>query len=514
MGKGEDLNFRVWKLFENAGFETNPNSVDLKEHKVTLPEGKTRPIDLYARELDLNVSIVGSNKARKKLKSYTGHIHDLQVLVAAQKASCGLFISAEKEMEPSERKYATDRGIRVWDEKELGYYEAVVQALGRFAKYEIIYGLGLTTAEEALKDTVLGIKIEQPRQNSLPKTEMFMFALPAEKLLKMSVVLRKAQGSAYAYQRILSKKRLPKIGTFLGTPDAIVPTNIIVHLSEDVAVEEVVNEPKDRSGKKIIVSRADHKLVALTFPLKYGSLELIDGQHRLFGFVNTSDAIRKNFSLAVLGMRNLDPEKRSKTFVAINDNARRVDPNLVAYLRYTDDEKICQQVADLMAIKIVIELNKLSPFKDQIRLFDFGKQRLTLKGLSGYDLRGLVGPKGSLRRLYPMNRSAKYILVLRKYFSVISRQFNKEWNDPENYIIATNRGITAFFKLLRSILNFENRTLTRPITTKYISALAKNWSGSWETAKLKKSYVGSQGWKQFQLDMIYAIQKRHKTFVP
>jgi DNA sulfur modification protein DndB len=512
MGKGEDLNFRVWKLFENAGFETNPNSADTKEHQVSLPHGKTRPVDLYAREAELAISIIGSNKARKKLKSFTEHMHDLEELVQAQRASCGLFVAAEKEMLDNERDYAKQRGIQVWDEAELSYYEAIVEALGRFAKYEIIYSLGLTTAEEALKDTVIGIRLEQPRSSSPTKTEMYMFTLPAEKLLKMAVVLRKAQGSAFAYQRILAKKRLPKIGTFLGTPSAVVPTNIIVHLSDDVSVDEIPHDLKDATGKKVLVARQDHKLVALTFPLRYGSVELIDGQHRLFGFVHASAATRKNFNLVVLGMRRLDEKRRSDTFIAINDNARRVDPNLVAYLRYTDDEKVCQQVADLMAIKIVVELNKLSPFKGQIRLFDFGKNRLTLKGLSGYDLRGLVGPKGTFRRLYPRNKSKTYILVLRKYFSVIKEQFNTEWNDPASYIIATNRGITAFLKLLRSILAFENRPLTKAISRKYVSALAKNWKGTWQTSNLKKSYVGSQGWKQFHSDMVAAIQKQYKTF--
>ncbi len=514
MGKGEDLNLRVWKLFANAGFETNPNSADPKEHEVKLSQGKTRPVDLYARVIDLVVSIIGSNKARKKLPSFTGHVHDLEELVQAEKASCGLFIAAEKEMLSTEREFAGQRGIRVWDETELSYYEAVVEALGPFAKYEIIHALGVPTSEQALKATTVGISLEQPRFNSPTKTEMFMFTLPAEMLLKMAVVLRKAQGSAFAYQRILSKKRLPKIGTFLGTPEAILPTNIVVHLGDDVSVEEIKSELKDIAGKKIVVSRQDHKLVALTFPLKYGSVELIDGQHRLFGFVHASKIARENFNLVVLGMRHLEQKKRSGTFVAINDNARRVDPSLVAYLRYTDDEKVCGQNPDLMAIKIVVELNKTSPFKDQIRLFDFGKQRLTLKGLSGYDLRGLVGQQGTLRRLYPQNKSRTYILVLRKYFGVIKEQFGKEWSDPANYIIATNRGITAFLKLLRSILRFENRTLTKETSRKYIRALAKHWEDGWETANLKKSYVGSQGWKQFHGDMVIAIQKQYKTFLP
>jgi DGQHR domain-containing protein len=512
MDKGADLNTRVWTLFQKAGFETKPNSADPSEHVINLSDEKPRPVDLLAKVTDLNVSIVGSNKARKKLPSFTAHMADLEQLRNAEKASCALFIAAEKEMKKSERDFAQSKGVHVWDEQQLSYYEAVADALGHYAKYEIIDSLGIPTSEEALKDTVLGIKLEQPKPQSTNKTEMYMFTLPAEKLLKTCVVLRKAQGSAFAYQRILSKKRLPKIGSFVGTPEALIPTNIVVHLGDSFAIEEIPTDLKDCRGNKVIPARHDHQLVAITFPLKYGSMELIDGQHRLFGFIHADDATRKSFNLVVLGIRSLDEKRRSRTFVAINDNARRVDANLVAYLRHTNDEKTCQQNADLMAIKIVLELNKVSPFRNSIRLFDVGRQRLTLKGLSGYDLRGLVAPKGLLRKYYTQNRSKQYIRALRTYFSVVREKFPTEWSDPNTYIIATNRGITAFLKLLGSILKTEQKRPTKKTMRKYVGALKHHWSGTWETARLKKSYVGSQGWKQFHHDMVESIRKRHKKF--
>ena len=421
------MNDKVWALFQKAGFETKPNSSDPSEHNISLSDGKTRPVDLFAQVTDLGVTIIGSNKARKKLQSFTTHIHDLRRLKESAQANCALFIAAEKEMQPSERSFAQKNGIEVWDQKQFEYFDAVADALGPFAKFEIIHALGITTTEEIPKDTVVGIRLHQPSPRATKKTELYMFTLPAEKLLKTCVVLRKAQGSAYAYQRILSKKRLPNIGRFVTTPDAIIPTNIVVHLGDSFAIDPITSELKDDRGNKVIAARPDHDLVSLTFPVKYGSMELIDGQHRLFGFVHASEAIRKSFSRVVLGLRSLDEKRRTGTFVAINDNARRVDPNLVAYIRYTSDEKICQQRPDLMAIKIVVELNKLSPFKDSIRLLDAGGQKLTLRGLSGYDLRGLVAPKGLLRLIYPKNKSEQYIRVLRRYFSVVRETFYAEW---------------------------------------------------------------------------------------
>ena len=90
--------------------------------------------------------------------------------------------------------------------------------------------------------------------------------------------------------------------------------------------------------------------------------------------------------------------------MAINDNARRMDPNLVAYLKLTDDEAACQKDSELMAIRVVFELNRTTPFQKKIRFLDIGDQKITLKGFAGYDLKGLLGERGLLRR-----RSAKQL---------------------------------------------------------------------------------------------------------
>ena len=508
MDKGAELNKRVWTLFQKAGFATKPNSADPSEHVVVLPEGKERPVDLYAQDETLGVTIIGQNKARKKL-AFSAEIHDLEKLKKATNANGAVFIVPEKEVEKSDKDFGRKNGVMVWDEKQLAYYEAVADALGAYAKYEIIHSFEITTNEEKLKDTVLAIRLGQPRPNG---TQLYMFTVPAEKLLKVCVVLRKAEGSAYAYQRILSKKRLPNVGAFVETPKALLPTSIVVHRGESVTVDEIKSELLDERGNKVETARGDHQLVTLTFPLKYGLMELIDGQHRLFGFVHAQATTRAAFNLVVLGLRQLDEKRRSDTFVAINDNARRVDANLVAFLRYTNDEKTCKQNPDLMAIKIVVELNKASPFKDAIRLLDVGTQRLTLKGLSGYDLKGLVSANGLLRMYYKENTSKRYLRVLRTYFGLIRAEFPDEWDDPDTYITATNRGISAFFKLLRSMLKTEKKRLTQRVIKKYIKALRLEWSGTWETEKLQASYVGSQGWKRFHRDMIKAIQKRYKTF--
>lgn len=182
----------------------------------------------------------------------------------------------------------------------------------------------------------------------------------------------------------------------------------------------------------------------------------------------------------------------------------------MSYLKYTEDEEECKKDPELMAIKIVVKLNEVSPFEKKIRLLDLSKgERITLKGFSGYDLKAFVGPKGILRRLIPKNNSEEYIRVLRLYFGVIRDIFKKEWNQPKNYIIATNRGITAFLKLLRQLLITTEGKLTYENVKKYMSALK---GFNWSISDLKGKYIGSAGWRRFYNDLSEKIRETYPEF--
>jgi len=510
--KGSALNERVWSLFERAGFDTKPNSRNPTEQVITLSPGKRRTVDLYAVDDRLGVTIIGWNKARRDFtESFTVHLHDYEKLRDHTGAQSVLFVSTEKEWSEEDREYAKESRMTVWGKEELEYYEAIVDAIGKYAKYEIIHSLGITTAEEKHIHNILALHLQQPFSRS--ETNLFLFTTTPEVLLRTCVVLRKAQGSKDTYQRILQKKRLRNIRRFLTQPDALLPPNIIVHLSDSVRWEPLSIPNKDSHDRNItFTKRGDCDLVLLSIPKEYASLELIDGQHRLYGFAGAEAATKQHFNLVVLGIANIPPEKRTATFVAINDNARRMDANLVAYLKFNEDEAACQKDNELMAIKVVVALNKTTPFKKKIRLLDVGTQKITLKGFAGYDLKGLLGQRGQLRKFYT-HESAAYVGALRLYFSVLKSLFPEQWADPDRYIIFTNRGISAFLKLLKSILKTQKRALDETTARKYLKPLNDKWADSkWETSQLRNAYVGSKGWKDFHRDLVSTIRKVHPEF--
>jgi len=501
----------VWQLFSKAGFKTQPHSSDPAEKEVDI-RGKKRTLDLFATEEELDISIVGWNKARKELKeSFSTHVHDYDVIKKKLKADAVLFISTEHEITEADRQFARENGDTVWGLDELAYFEAIANAIGKWSRYEIIHSLGITTREEKATLTVPAVRLTQPNKHST--TELFLFSMPAEKLLKTCAIFRRAQGDANAYQRMLSTKRLPSIAKFLSQRDSILPTNVVLHLSPQVVSHNLKNADrfKNEHDNPVNFSRCDSRFVALSIPLEYASMEIIDGQHRIFGFSHCDEITQRNYGVLVTGLRELDDSQKRDAFIAINDNSRRMDANLVAYLKYTKDDVLCQADNELMAIRVVVELNKISPFKKAIRLLDVGDQRITLKGFAGYDLKGLLGPRGLLRKHYTANTADEYNTALRTYFSTIQSLFKKEWADPNRYIIATNRGISAFLKLLKSMLRTHGGTLDHETIKSYLQPLKTGWK-NWETSKLQQNYTGSQGWKRFHREMVAEIKKTHPLF--
>lgn len=510
--KGDELNKRVWELFAKAGFETKPNANNPNEPLIILSEGQKRTPDLSASVQELGVKIIGENTTEKKLKkSFTTYVHDIEKLMGAAKAKGGLLVFIGVDVTEQNKRYAKRFGVRVWDEDELRYYEAVAEAIHEYARYEIIHAFGITTDEEKNIHNVLALRFKQPYTHS--GSNLFIFTITPDKLLRTCVIYRRAQGNADYYQRMVKKARLVSVKKFVTSENALLPPNIIVHFSRKVIWDPVPIPKKDTSGNEITLAKQkDYELGVLSIPLEYASLELIDGQHRLYGFVDTELATKENFNLVALGMKGLRPDRKRNTFVAINANSVRVDPNLVAFLKYTDNEAECQKYPELMAIKIVVELNKTTPFKNRIRLLDIGNQNITLKGFSGYDLVGLLGQRGLLRKHYPDNKSQEYVKSLRVYFGILECLFKKQAKNPDKYIIFTNRGISAFLKLLKSILKDCQCPLDENIVNNYLQPLKDNWKGSWEIKKLKSAYVGSKGWKDFHRDLVSAIHQVYPDF--
>src|SRR5205807_1250614 len=131
------------------------------EHIVILQGSKQRPVDLFAEDRNLRVKIIGSNKSGINLKPFSGHINDYYQLGRAEKAKV-LFVVTHKKVTDEDRALITAQGMVLWSERELEYYDALTDAIGKYAKYEILFALGIHTREELDIHRLLALRIRQP----------------------------------------------------------------------------------------------------------------------------------------------------------------------------------------------------------------------------------------------------------------------------------------------------------------------------------------------------------------
>lgn len=498
------LEEKVRSLFRRAGFDISD------EEEVIILQGgqKHRTVEIGAKLGEDSLKIlIECKEGRQSNLQITNLVNDYLEIQKQSKADKIIFVIPDREIEEKDRNYINEKKMILWDLNKLKYYEILTDTIKHYARYEIIHAIGLETKEESNVHHVLALKITQPLLSSTQ--EIFLFSATPDILLKTAVVFRRAaEENKKAFQRLLRKPRLSEIARYVSKTDALLPTDIVIALPNKIEVSNI-----NLSDQQVhISSKYRAQLVVLRIPLKYASLEIIDGQHRLFGFIDADNKYRKGFSLVITGLKSIPEDKKKQIFIDINEKAKKLDPNLLAHLSYTDNENLCKENPRLMAIKVVMELNKITPFKGKIRYLETGDEIITLKGFSGYDLRSLVSPKGALRQFNKSNSSEKYIKSLRKYFSIISKLFKEEWNNPEEYIIATNRGITAFLKLLNSLVTITKpkRELSQLKIEKYLKQLKK--FPSWETKHLKGQYIGAAGWKKFYEDLQKTIRKKYKNF--
>ena len=165
MDKGTALNKRVAALFEKAGFETMPNSQSTAEYEVQLSAYKRIPVDLFARDRQLGVTIIGSNKSGRRDR-WTEHVNSYKTLGQKAGANKVLFVVTGTELEDQEKRHILDEGMYFWTEEELSYYEAVADAIKEFTRFEIIHALGLHTNEEKDTHKVLALRVWRMPVNS------------------------------------------------------------------------------------------------------------------------------------------------------------------------------------------------------------------------------------------------------------------------------------------------------------------------------------------------------------
>ena len=115
-----------------------------------------------------------------------------------------------------------------------------------------------------------------------------------------------------AYQRALKPAKVNQIGTYLSDKGAFFPNSVII------AVEEECEFYCDAEGEVSDIGKVE-------LPNKYGSLFIIDGQHRLFG----TEGSGSEKPLSVCLLEGMGSSRQANMFTSINQTQSKVPPDLL-----------------------------------------------------------------------------------------------------------------------------------------------------------------------------------------
>ena len=172
-------------------------------------------------------------------------------------------------------KKAKKARIHIIKDNEIEYYNKLTSHLKLAAKYQFLSDLFST---ERIKELDISVPATK---GSMGGITFYNFLIKPQDLIKLAFVSHKASRdveSLITYQRMLKPKRLLEIAQFVDDGGQF-PTNIVVNLKSK---RKIVFESKDKIG--------DSEFGTLHLPNTFSSCWIIDGQHRLYGFMQSERA--------------------------------------------------------------------------------------------------------------------------------------------------------------------------------------------------------------------------------
>ena len=352
----------------------------------------------------------------------------------------------------------------------LSYFSRMTQCIHYSARYEIFRFLGIkdehlgSSSSEGAKTTIKAPIIYPEDVTGLRNgVRVVSFMMSAEKLLRTAYVLRKDnwEESIFLYQRLIEKEKIKSIRAFLASKGETFYNNIIVALPDNVTFEDDSSNPisKDKIG--------DFQHCKLVMPDEMNSICVIDGQHRIFAHYEAPSndkhesriaVLRKQLHMLVTGlifpadMSEADRKQiQSEIFLDINDNTKKVAPNVLTHI-----EMIKDPFSDIgLARRVIERLNKQRIFLNRFELSSLDEEKIKVSSIIKFALRYLVTIKpadgktslyaywdGDKEALQKKDEAAlnAYIEFCAKqidvYFSSVRDVFKTAWNDPQSKILS------------------------------------------------------------------------------
>lgn len=345
------------------------------------------------------------------------------------------------------------------DEETIAYYQILAEHLGSAARYQL---LGALFANQKIPN--LDPKVPAIR-GSMGGHTYFSFSIEPARLLKMAYVLHRNQANSDlmpTYQRLIKKSRLRKVASFV-EGGGYFPNSIILNIETGKRGLQFDLVARDAQGPGAA------KLGLLHLPKTYRAAYVIDGQHRLYGYANSSRADTE--LIPVVAFVDLDRSDQIRLFMQINENQQAVPKNLRNTLN-SDllwESEDYRERARALRLHIAQHLGeqKSSPLFDRILVGENPRTNLrsiTIEAISNGLARGNF--IGDFSRTQVTTRGSFYagdnaptasILIpfLEAAFTYLSEMLPAQWalGSAEGGFVFINNGVEAYLRLLSDVVD-------------------------------------------------------------
>jgi len=461
---------RVWALFARMDFDYL-NSDD--NFKIDYQNGLKKQIDVFAGENEAVLIVECKSSEKRKPVNYQKEINEIvglkeKIRNATKKIFKNdtkvafIFATNNAILSENDRKRLKLSNIFHFNQDDIEYFEQLTEHLGCASKYQLFGKLFRGQKIPELKNKVPAIKGKVAAGYTF-----YSFSIDPEFLLKIGFILHRSETNTeavIAYQRLVKKSRLIKIGKFIDR-GGYFPNSIIINIqtksAKDLKFDLAPNLKHDSSTCFGI----------LHLPKTYRSAFIIDGQHRLYGYSKIKS--KSNHTIPVVAFHNLPADEQARIFIDINHTQKSVPANLLNSIMAdfhwkSDDDRLA-----ISALKTrlftVLNSDDSSPFYKRIILSEEKQTNvrcLTLKTIRDWGLNkvnffgALKGDKliksGYLTEVDYDKTLLKSTEFLKKCFLKIQNGLSNQWDrgKGENGFIAMNIGVTAILRIIDNILDF------------------------------------------------------------
>jgi len=377
----------------------------------------------------------------------------------------------DKKIEPE--KFSDSEGLTITNVDDWDYINALKKVIGTWARFEFISFLGLNPNKiEGIEDTDRYFKFHKLEERKITggalEADIFQFAASPDFLLRTCKVFRFYGLLGFrpkvCFQRMLIKKKVEEIRKFLGKEiERCFPTPITVVLPSAASIRE-------REGTE-----------KLAIPFRYGSISIIDGQHRLYAYASsklTKKMLEKS-KILVNGIKfhteNEDEILKfsARAFIDINREQMKVKTSLIYLTAY---DVMGDESSKSLAGKIISDCN----LDTNSVLYDlFAGRALRRKSRLGLRRTDIVEPTNALAKIIEEIRDStnpqatnvatmlgesysswsitELIVIgkklLNKNFGRLKKVLPGDWMSDTKSIIFKSKYIAAFILLLQDSIN-------------------------------------------------------------